>query len=180
MAPKTLRENACTFLGAVGPLVVTGHVLAALANLALCLWLFRLDRGALRLMDGTRPYLTRWHLARFKPWFRVFLHRIWRRDKDRDMHNHPWTTGWAFILWGGYVEKYTLDGGRTVRYRERKRWRLYRLEPDLYHRIIWTYGKVWTLFFAGPRTRDWGFLVDGQHVPSRTYLGLPEGHDFGD
>lgn len=177
--PKTLRENAATFLGAAGPLLLTGHWLAAILNLLLYVYLVWLDKNRFEIRTDGLLYLTRFHLQRLiRPY--PFLHRIHLPDAGRDLHNHPWPTGWTFVLWGGYVEKYTLDMGKTWSWRVRRRWRLYRLEPELYHRIVSVDPHTLTLFFAGKRSRDWGFLVNGEHMPCRKYLGLPEDHDFGD
>lgn len=48
------------------------------------------------------PYLKRWYLFRTKP-FAVFLHRFFRSDEDRALHDHPWPFI-TFILWRGYIE----------------------------------------------------------------------------
>lgn len=42
-----------------------------------------------------------------------------------------------------------------------------------YHRIVSVKPGTWTLFLAGKRSRDWGFLVNGVHIPWRAYLGMP-------
>ena len=42
-----------------------------------------------------------------------------------------------------------------------------------YHRISEVSpGGVWTLFITGRKRGTWGFLVNGNKVPWRTYLGL--------
>ncbi|MGN6103521.1 MAG: hypothetical protein ACTHU0_00210 [Kofleriaceae bacterium] len=46
-----------------------------------------------------------------------------------------------------------------------------RLTDTDYHRVRELRGDVWTLFITGPRVQDWGFLVDGDHVPWTKYLG---------
>lgn len=53
--------------------------------------------------DPSQRYLVRWHLFRCR-WFRVFLHRIYRPDDDRHLHNHPWPNALAIVLRGGYGE----------------------------------------------------------------------------
>ena len=130
------------------------------------------------------PYLTRWHLIKCKP-FRVFLHRIHRPDKDRHVHNHPWPRAFAVILRGGYVEEVeTAAFGRTwiERHGHEGFGAVSRraFHPHRYHRIRAVMPNTWTLFFAGRRSRDWGFLKDGKHVPCREYLDLPPDHNFGD
>lgn len=130
------------------------------------------------------PYLTRWHLVRCK-WFRIFIHRIHRADKDRHLHNHPWPRAFAIVLRGGYQEMRDRYYSAIQHYGNCSRLntcgpRINHLYTGTYHRITWVAPNTWTLFIAGRRTRDWGFLVDGKHVPCREYLGLPPDHDFGD
>ena len=131
------------------------------------------------------PYLTRWHLIKCKP-FRVFLHHIHRPDKDRHVHNHPWPRAFAFVLRGGYTEEVLSWSRRAKRHyhyvysHSSGQSSTIAFRPDNYHRIVSTRPNTWTLFFAGRRSRDWGFLKDGKHVPCREYLGLAPDHDFGD
>lgn len=119
-------------------------------------------------------YLTRWTLLRF-PWRRYFLHRVYQADPGRDVHNHPWPDAGTFVLWGGYVELIVWRGS-SGQWRERwhtvKRWTLSReaFAPNTYHTIVSVQPNTWTLFFAGQRLRDWGFLEAGVHVPHEPYL----------
>lgn len=130
------------------------------------LWVY-LHRSEIR-NDGDL-YLTRYKLIR-TPWFRVFLHRIYRPDLDRDLHNHPWPRAFAVILRGGYRESVHGDhfwgfSHKAVAVSTRA------FLPGRYHRITHVKPHTWTLFCAGRRSRDWGFLVDGRHVPHAEYLG---------
>lgn len=120
-------------------------------------------------------YLTRWHLLKL-PFCRVFLHRIWRKDHDRDPHNHPWPWGLSLILWGAYEELRT-EHGRWVL--QQVRW-LNWIGSHVYHRILDVKPNTWTLFITGPRTREWGFHTEQGHVDWRTYLGLPEDYQIND
>lgn len=120
-------------------------------------------------------YLTRYRLLR-TPWFRVFLHRIHKADDDTHLHNHPWPNALSVILRGGYAERWIGDasGGRRRRYFYGKGGkRVNRLTSDCYHRIDQVLPQTWTLFFAGKRSRSWGFLTPKGHVDFREYLGLP-------
>jgi hypothetical protein len=191
-APDLQAQAWSCFGTAAGMLLVfwtlTFSYLAVGFNVLLGLYYLWLDAKKLVIKDDEGPYLTRYHLIR-TPWFRVFLHRIHRPDKDRDPHNHPWPRAFAFVLRGGYLERITeLDGlvRRTTTnsvgdYDEQaKPWSTEAFRPGRYHRIVDVLPGTWTLFFAGARSRDWGFLVDTDHVPCREYLGLPDDHDFGD
>lgn len=135
-------------------------------------------------------YLTRYHLFRCK-WFRVFLHHIHLPDGDRDLHNHPWPNAFSLILRGGYEERWIGQDsgyrrrryvyGRTLRAGTQIQGKyVNRLTPDCYHRIDSVFPKTWTLFFAGRRSRRWGFLVNGEHIDWTTYLGLPYDTELGD
>lgn len=87
------------------------------------------------------------------PWFQIMLHRIYRPDRQRDLHDHPWDF-LSIILWGRYIET-TVAGDR------RCRWWNWKRATDR-HSIKWCSRRpVWTLVFTGPRQRTWGFWVDG-------------------
>lgn len=140
------------------------------------------------VMDGRYEAgpITRWVLFRGTRW-RVFLHRMNGPDPDRHLHNHPWPHARSLILCGGYAELYAhkCPEGSMYVWHSEPRWRvqgdLIRLGPCLYHRIVQVLPSTWTLFIAGPRTRDWGFWEPGRgHVPYRTYLGLPADHELRD
>lgn len=184
----SLRENAFMTLGQAGVLI-GAKIPLGIVMLVLAVWMFRLDRKKLVIKDAEGPYITRWHLIR-TPWFRVFLHRIHRPDKDRHLHNHPWPKAFALVLWGGYCEivarVYEGVASQTWNWHFAGHTSTDAFKPHAYHRIRIVLPNTWTLFFAGRRlnTRkgvsDWGFLVDKYHVQARPYLGLPPDHDFGD
>ena len=113
--------------------------------------------------DGA-PYLTRYFLLR-SPWLNVFLHHIHSADKDRHMHNHPWSWSWSIILRGGYLEERLPRAERMY-----WPWQKNTLTTAAYHRIKYVRPNTWTLFVAGRYEKSWGFLVDGVHVDSETYL----------
>ncbi len=123
--------------------------------------------------DGPKPYS-------------LYLHRFYRPDEDRHLHTHPWRYAVSLILLGGYEERRhlsdkdfeTLTGNlpntNAACYRDRK----YRpgavsiLRHSDAHRVTKLLGgETWTLFFAGPKTGSWGFIVPGRGlVDWRTYL----------
>ena len=92
-----------------------------------------------------------------------YLHRFWQPDPDRHLHNHPWR-GRTTILSGRYRER-RIEGVREFGPGEG-----YALEQDTYHSIVELMTPtVWTLFSHGPKEGNWGFWVDGEHVPWREY-----------
>jgi hypothetical protein len=97
------------------------------------------------------PYLHRWYLLPRNPWGNIYLHKFLRDDDDRAMHDHPWASV-SLVLWGRYVEQ-TPVGRRLYRPGS-----LIRRGSTYIHRIELLAGKpCWTLFFTGPRVREWGF-----------------------
>ena len=113
--------------------------------------------------DGKTTYLDRLSLIT-TPWFSIKLHRIYRPDQQRDLHDHPWDFV-SFPLWGSYIEDVPhkcggrcwqcLMGtdGRLIRWFNFKR-------AEDRHSIRWvSRTPVWTLVFCGPRRRQWGFYT---------------------
>jgi hypothetical protein len=102
----------------------------------------------------------------------VWLQRIWRADGDRHMHDHPWNVAGSLILSGGYSEARAQHTSEHGFLRVCLAFAINLLPAGVYHRIVDVRPRTWTLFVTGrPHSRGWGFLVDGQHVPSAVYLG---------
>lgn len=96
------------------------------------------------------------------PWFSIKLHRIYRPDQQRDLHDHPW---WfvSFVLWGMYVEDVphhcTPECCCTEETEPRViRWFNWKRAIDR-HSICWTSqpGPILSLVITGPVQRVWGF-----------------------
>ncbi len=87
------------------------------------------------------------------PWFSIKLHRIYRPDRQRDLHDHPWAF-LSILLVGNYVE----DTVKGLRY-----CRVFNYKPAGGRHSIRMVSRVpvWTLVLCGPKVRDWGFWVDG-------------------
>lgn len=133
--------------------------------------------------EGKEAYIERYYLlfpersskTREQPgedWdypFNVYLHHICQSD-PQGLHDHPWK--WAsFILQGGYWE-YTPQGKfwREVgSFRTGRAADLHRIEIDK----ELAGAETWTLFFVGPRIRDWGFIAaNGVWTQWQQYLDL--------
>jgi hypothetical protein len=160
------------------------------ALISLCvvgLYALNVWRNKFDIVNDGSLYLRRFHLIRAKH-FKVFLHRIYKADGDRHMHNHPWPDSGSLILWGGYREERvgTIDLGRAGMFVGSKVHHLYqasdtmRLYPGTYHRITDVFPNTWTLFWTRARAREWSFLVDGKPVDWHIYLGYPMDTDLGD
>lgn len=139
------------------------------------------------------PYLTRWFLTG-KPKYEegesgsLYLHYFHTSDRDRALHNHPWT-GTSLILKGGYWEERRTFVGMVDGVAQ--------YSPSRAKVCSWlTVNKIgihdfhcatlldekkgaWTLFFTGPRVKDWGFLTreDNKFTPWRKFLGIDEGKE---
>jgi hypothetical protein len=93
-----------------------------------------------------------------------FIHEIHTPDSDRHLHDHPWEWAIAVVLAGGYREhrgtvahKYNVGDLNILR-------------PGDYHSIVAVEPNTVTLFVCGRENYDWGFLVEGRHVPHREYF----------
>lgn len=120
-----------------------------------------------RFIIGTPgdEYLDRLRIA-VTPWFQVMLHRIYRPDRQRDLHDHPWSF-FSVVLWGSYIEN-TPTGLKKCR------WWNWKRTTDRHSIRECSRRPVWTLVFTGPKRRTWGFWVDEgtRFVPWREYEKL--------
>lgn len=129
------------------------------------------------IVDG-KPYLTRYYLLgrrltkdgeySGRP-FNIYLHHFHASDGDRSLHDHPWY-GFSLIVKGGYVEERAIDtgwrrkdGGIVLSPTQRRiykpgMWNL--IGKKDFHRVelLNEIDGAWSLFFAGPRNRAWGFV----------------------
>jgi hypothetical protein len=111
---------------------------------------------------------------------RIYLHKFYRGDKDRDLHDHPWSFT-TFILAGGYAEEcfahetrtrektsfVTVDG-RTITWHPK--FSLLHRPATVAHRVIIPEGRTaWTLVLTSPKTRSWGFHTPKGWCPWRGY-----------
>lgn len=110
----------------------------------------------------------------------IYLHRIIQTDLDRHVHNHPWEWSTSLILHGGYTEERLLEwtprGGR-VELRHLQPGMINILGPNDFHRIVGLHGsEVWTLFTAGRKSLDWGFMVPKfDWVSEKIYRSIIDG-----
>lgn len=113
--------------------------------------------------EDDQPYMLRWWVIPRNKYFNIYLHKV-IGDDDRAMHDHPWNS-LGLILEGTYLEiipiyqpigRKMVDksfGGDKL---SQGRWK-YR-DTDFAHYLLkYDEEPVWTLFFTGPKKRDWGF-----------------------
>lgn len=126
--------------------------------------------------DGS-PYLTRSVLAgddaletHTDAPYSVFHHRIHTPDADRHCHDHPWAWSVAVVLAGGYTERRATASTDVYYTRSYAVGDINILRPADYHSIIDVLPDTETLFICGREARDWGFIVDGVHIPHAEYF----------
>lgn len=114
-------------------------------------------------------YLRRYRIIRL-PFLRVYVHNILRSDRDRHLHDHPWSF-WTLILEGKYRE-HMLDGV-VERGKGSIGWR----PATSLHRVE-IVEPAWTLVVCGPKWRTWGFLGDNnQWIPNDKYEDRGENNE---
>ena len=133
--------------------------------------------------DG-RLYLLRWHLIPRNRFFNIYLHKFIGSDK-RVMHDHPWIS-LAYQLSGQLSEIYcrpiiaNREEHATALLLKSVKWMS---ESRIIKKGQWTYRnsrflhfiipesnfECWTLFFTGPKIRDWGFITTQGWVAEKAY-----------
>lgn len=100
---------------------------------------------------GDPAYMERWWIVPRNEMQNVYLHRILRDDDDRALHDHPWDNV-SLLLVGSYRE-ITPDGAFI-----REPGALIHRKATDSHRLELIDGKpAVSLFFTGPKLREWGF-----------------------
>ena len=122
----------------------------------------------IRSGDGKLVF-RRWQLLR-TPWFSIFVHGMYEPegDLDKHCHDHPWSF-FSVILWGGYFE--------VVHDTFRHWWRKrgigsvgFMPAEGKFHRILELNGeKSYSLVFARPSSRVWGYWTQDGWIDNVTY-----------
>lgn len=120
---------------------------------AMAAWAFvQMERQPDFVIGGSlAPYLRRWWILPRNEFANVYLHQVLRDDDDRALHDHPWDNT-PLLLSGCYVEhtpegKFLREPGAVV----------IRQATDA-HRLSLVDGEpAVSLFFTGPKVREWGF-----------------------
>lgn len=124
-----------------------------------------------------KPYLTRCYLfGKDREWGNIYLHHFHSSDQGEELHNHPWAWGLSLILAGGYSEErannpdiWEIDGPALpeewkkavhIERRDVGPLTFNLISPKHFHRVDLHDEKngAWSIFFAGTRTKSWGFL----------------------
>ena len=113
---------------------------------------------------GGVPYLTRYYLFwKDRSWGNLYLHHFHSSDQGINLHNHPWRWGLSLVLKGGYVEERSRKpkvGDVKIEKRRVGPGTFNVIRSSDFHRVDLVDEKrgAWSLFLAGKRTKDWGFL----------------------
>lgn len=109
-------------------------------------------------------YMDRWFILPRNAQSNVYLHRLMRSDEDV-MHDHPWDSQ-SLIIAGGFIEhtpegSFKREPGDVV---SRKATDIHWLELEQGYQSI-------SLFFTGPKIRDWGFHCPKGFVTWQVFTG---------
>jgi len=130
------------------------------------------------ITDGKTVYMRRISLVT-TPWFSIKLHRIYRPDGQRELHDHPWSF-FSIVLRGWYEE----DVPHRCNYgdcffelcptRRKVRWWNWKRAEDRHSIRFVSRTPVWTLVFCAPARRVWGFWTDSgtKFIPWNQYEKL--------
>jgi hypothetical protein len=112
------------------------------------------------------PYAIRWRIE--TPWGSARVHHWLAPDDDRAFHDHPWDFV-TFVFKGGYTDK-SPDGEHHLRapyIQHRSATHQHTVYPDA--------DGAWTFLVTGPKTRNWGFWLDGKFRKANKWF-LTFGH----
>lgn len=103
------------------------------------------------------------------PWGATLrLHHIMRSDDDRHLHDHPFDFT-SFLLTAGYVETTRGPVPGFIQAHFWPRFSIVRKRAEDLHCLSLA-GPVWTLVFAGPKRREWGFATERGWISNHRYL----------
>lgn len=123
--------------------------------------------------EPERPYLRRWWVIPRNESCNVYLHEILRSDDDRALHDHPWANT-SMLLDGRYVE-HNHEGS----FLREAGWVGSRPAEAAHRLEILPGERAVSLFFTGPKIREWGFLCPNGWVHWRDFTGGQNGEIVG-
>lgn len=122
---------------------------------------------------GDPAYLRRWWIIPRNEQQNVYLHEGLRDDDDRALHDHPWDNV-SYLLIGRYRE--ITPHGAFVRETGSL---IHRKATDA-HRLELIDGQPFvSLFFTGPKVREWGFHCPNGWVHWRDFTAGENGELVG-
>lgn len=113
------------------------------------------------------------HFTRFaifeSKYFSIYIHRIYKEDSDKYLHNHPWNF-FNIILHGSYSEELEND----IRMRFPGNYSYYNAQKH-FHKIDYVFSPVTTLVFTGSRYNNWGYKTENGVISNEEYRKLKHG-----
>lgn len=109
-------------------------------------------------------YMERWYIIPRNDRANLYLHRTLRSDDDV-LHDHPWDNT-SFVIDGGYTE-HTPNSVIDRRPGDV----IHRKAEDAHKLILWHDQPSVSLFFTGPKVREWGFHCPKGWVSWRDFTG---------
>jgi hypothetical protein len=113
-----------------------------------------------------RPYMLRWWVIPRNRLLNIYLHKFFRSDDERAMHDHPWPS--ISILVRGQFWEHLADGRIKQRVAPaiifRRATAAHRIELIRLYKHSCNHpehnpdGPPITIFITGPKCREWGFL----------------------
>ena len=100
--------------------------------------------------------------------FAVYIHKIYKRDQDAHLHDHPWNFI-GMVLGGEYYELHSDKEGGEFTLRRPFVPKLIKA-TEYYHKIASiAKGPVTTLVIRGRRIHDWGYRTSEGFIEASEY-----------
>lgn len=102
--------------------------------------------------------------------FSIYIHKIWKADEDKHLHNHPWNI-FTLILKGSYEEKLINNEKNMFKLTIREPGHFATRLKDSYHKINRVFSPVTTLAIVWGKRSDWGYWIDEtkKHMDQESY-----------
>ena len=125
--------------------------LAYASPVEMAAWADRMMERAPDFVIGDPTYLRRWWVVPRNEQQNVYLHEGLRDDDDRALHDHPWPN--TSLLIRGRYREITPEGAFV-----REAGSIVARQATDAHRLQLIDGEPFvSLFFTGPKVREWGF-----------------------
>jgi hypothetical protein len=113
---------------------------------------------------------TRFQLFK-SSWLNVYLHKLNAPNWHPECHDHPWGFV-AVLLVNGYLERVGYE------YHPRPVGSILWRPATFAHNVITPYGTSWSIIFAGPKSRDWGFKPCDHSLVSIPWNEYRDNYEF--
>lgn len=110
-------------------------------------------------------YMERWYILPRNDKCNLYLHRM-LRDDDDVLHDHPWDNT-SYVISGGYIE----FGPHGEQHLRQPGDMIGRMAKDAHSLHLLNGRPSVSLFFTGPKIRDWGFHCPKGWVSWQDFTG---------